>query len=172
MKDPASKFTPQVFLVKTFTNWKFVFMPRSNTMSSIDHNRPQSAVNAALISQIIHWYTMLRHLLDLFQTSCHWRSKLARLQQVCSTTWFQTLNLTQSNKIAVAENKTLKMCSCQCIYNLWIEFGTAAARRLKQSRANRAIFVWPWNENARTKQKQQTNANRVIWYKRAWLLVG
>ena len=28
---------------------------------------------------------------------------------------------------------------------------------------NRAIFVWPWNENAQTKQKQQTNGNRVIW---------
>ena len=28
---------------------------------------------------------------------------------------------------------------------------------------NRAIFVWPWTENARTKQKQQTNGNRAIW---------
>ena len=27
----------------------------------------------------------------------------------------------------------------------------------------RAIFVWPWNKNARTKQKQQTNENRAIW---------
>ena len=27
----------------------------------------------------------------------------------------------------------------------------------------RAIFVWPWNESARTKQKQQTNGNRAIW---------
>ena len=27
----------------------------------------------------------------------------------------------------------------------------------------RAIFVWPWNENARTKHKQPTNANRAIW---------
>ena len=27
----------------------------------------------------------------------------------------------------------------------------------------RAIFVWPWNENARTKQKQQTNGDRAIW---------
>ena len=27
----------------------------------------------------------------------------------------------------------------------------------------RAIFVWPWNENARIKQKQQTNGNRAIW---------
>ena len=27
----------------------------------------------------------------------------------------------------------------------------------------RAIFVWPWNENARTKQKQQTNGNSAIW---------
>ena len=27
----------------------------------------------------------------------------------------------------------------------------------------RAIFVWPWNENARTKQKQQTKGNKAIW---------
>ena len=41
----------------------------------------------------------------------------------------------------------------------------------------RAIFVWPWNEKARTKQKQQTNGNRAIWlvygrYKRLWLSVA
>ena len=28
---------------------------------------------------------------------------------------------------------------------------------------DREIFVRPWNENARTKQKQQTNGNRAIW---------
>ena len=28
---------------------------------------------------------------------------------------------------------------------------------------NCAIFVWPWNENARKKQKQQTNGNIAIW---------
>ena len=27
----------------------------------------------------------------------------------------------------------------------------------------RAIFVWPWNENARTKLKQQTSGNKAIW---------
>ena len=27
----------------------------------------------------------------------------------------------------------------------------------------RTILVWPWNENVRTKQKQQTNGNRAIW---------
>ena len=27
----------------------------------------------------------------------------------------------------------------------------------------RPIFVWPSNENARTKQKQQTHGNRAIW---------
>ena len=42
---------------------------------------------------------------------------------------------------------------------------------------NRAIFVWPWNENARTKQKQQTKGQSDLiglsqGYKRAWLLVG
>ena len=30
-------------------------------------------------------------------------------------------------------------------------------------RIDRAIFVLPWNENVRTKQKQDTNRNRVIW---------
>ena len=30
-------------------------------------------------------------------------------------------------------------------------------------RNNRVIFVWPWNENAPTKQKQQTNGNRTFW---------
>ena len=29
--------------------------------------------------------------------------------------------------------------------------------------AVRAIFVRPWNENARTKQKQQKNGMRAIW---------
>ena len=29
--------------------------------------------------------------------------------------------------------------------------------------SDRAIFECPWNENARTKQKQQTNGKRVIW---------
>ena len=28
---------------------------------------------------------------------------------------------------------------------------------------SRAIFAWPWHENRRTKQKQQTNGNRAIW---------
>ena len=28
---------------------------------------------------------------------------------------------------------------------------------------DRAIFVWPWNENARTKPNQETNGNRAIW---------
>ena len=32
-----------------------------------------------------------------------------------------------------------------------------------QSADLRAIFVWPWNENAQTKQKQQTNGIRAIW---------
>ena len=33
---------------------------------------------------------------------------------------------------------------------------------LRQSRV-RGIFVWPWNGNARTKQRQQTNGDRAIW---------
>ena len=32
------------------------------------------------------------------------------------------------------------------------------------SSPNRAIFVWSWNEKAQTKQKQQMNGNRVLWW--------
>ena len=36
---------------------------------------------------------------------------------------------------------------------------------MTQLKSARAIFVWPWNdfENARTKQKKQTNLNTAIW---------
>ena len=33
----------------------------------------------------------------------------------------------------------------------------------ERSLSFRAIFVWPWNENAETKQKQLTNETRAIW---------
>ena len=31
------------------------------------------------------------------------------------------------------------------------------------SRLYRGVFLWPWNENAQTKRRQQTNGNRAIW---------
>ena len=40
---------------------------------------------------------------------------------------------------------------------------TQRAESALHSKHDRAIFVWPWNENVRTKQKQQTNGNRAIW---------
>ena len=36
--------------------------------------------------------------------------------------------------------------------------------KLLDWRALRVIFVWPWNENVQTKQKQQTNVNGAIWF--------
>ena len=46
--------------------------------------------------------------LGLFQTSCYWRTKLARLQHNTSMTWYQMLNLIELNRAAVSENKTQK----------------------------------------------------------------
>ena len=67
--------------------------------------------------------------------------KPSQLQHDTSTTWFQTLNLIQSNRTAVAENKTKKdrnqvkllLCSMARLALLKsniiqsIEFGTAVA---------------------------------------------
>ena len=47
-------------------------------------------------------------------------------------------------------------CSFQKTSRDWLE-----KQRTKKDRA--AIFLWNWNENAQTKQKQQTNGNRAIW---------
>ena len=41
--------------------------------------------------------------------------------------------------------------------------GTHSPLKRNLTWTDRAIFVWPWNENAQTKQKQQTNGNRAIW---------
>ena len=49
----------------------------------------------------------------------------------------------------------------------WLKLPTFSTSRSHFKRSTfsptRAIFVWPWDENARTKQKQQTNGNRAIW---------
>ena len=44
-----------------------------------------------------------------------------------------------------------------------LRFVAAAQTLFSRGFQNRAISVWPWNENARTKQKQQTNGWRAIW---------
>ena len=53
------------------------------------------------------------------------------------------------------------MIFCQILptYSLWKSIETSLENLYK----DRAIFVWPWNENAQTKQKQQTDRNRAIW---------
>ena len=60
--------------------------------------------NIVQVSDCVDWYFI--SVLGWFDTSCYFRSKLPRLQHDCSRTWFQTLNLTQSNQIAVAGNRT------------------------------------------------------------------
>ena len=39
---------------------------------------------------------------------------------------------------------------------------TKSSKTFSSSR-NRTIFVWPWNENARTREKQLMNGNRALW---------
>ena len=55
-----------------------------------------------------------------------------------------------------------------CTCDLWpvacdLGFVPAAQTLFSRGFQNRAVSVWPWNENARTKQKQQTNGCRAIW---------
>ena len=55
-----------------------------------------------------------------------------------------------------------------CTCNLWpvacdLGYVPAAQTLFSRDFQNRAVSVWPWNENPRTKQKQQTNGCRAIW---------
>ena len=50
--------------------------------------------------------------------------------------------------------------------NIHIFTGQSLNLRERNGKINqryRAIFTWRWNENVRTKQKQQMNTYRVIW---------
>ena len=53
--------------------------------------------------------------------------------------------------------------NCSALTTLPASLLSHSVYRARHIFFNRAIFVWPWNENARTKQKQLTNGNRAIW---------
>ena len=83
--------------------------------------------------------------LGLFQTLFYCRAKLARLKLDCSTTlarlgFTRRLNSVEKNSCCQKQNTKIKerfrklLNLFLCICNLWIEFGTVAARRLKPSR--------------------------------------
>ena len=57
--------------------------------------------------------------------------------------WVNNKTTKNSNDIG---NSCVCLCVCACVCV-----------------SDRAIFVWPWNKNVRTIQKQQTNRNRAIW---------
>ena len=45
----------------------------------------------------------------------------------------------------------------------FLSFSSEQSKPSCKSPLNRGIFVWPWNENEQTNQKQQTNGKRAIW---------
>ena len=59
-----------------------------------------------LVSTPVSWTA--RPVSNVVLLPCQAGTTVARLQHDCSTTWFQTSNLIQSNRMAFAENKTQK----------------------------------------------------------------
>ena len=59
----------------------------------------------------------------------------------------------------------LKLCAHVINPAAWCDFKMEQPRVLSRFKdiEDRAIFVWPWNKNAQTKQKQQTNGKKAIW---------
>ena len=90
------------------------------------------------------WNTCVRPISSVVLLPCLAGSTVTRLQHDISTTWFQTSNLihtmtvewngccqNQNTKIKKRFSKLFNIFLC--IYNSWIEFGTAVAWRLKRA---------------------------------------
>ena len=77
--------------------------------------------------------------------------------------------LTLHTKVKNVLTKTFTLGKISYIYfsrQLGVDLRVAKYAKVKTSTSYgfvRAIFVWPWNKNARTKQTQQTNGQREIW---------
>ena len=76
--------------------------------------------------------------------------------------WF--IRLLQDGYLAINGRKSIREWQLLRLSNSeWIWRGNSQVTYLFIAFTLRAIFAWPWNGNARTKQKQQTNGNRAIW---------
>ena len=87
--------------------------------------------------------------------SCHWNGYLVKISLQSFKCYL--------NDVVIFQKNWVSWC-CR-----WCDYQMAQYKRLKghwtkpTSQHNRVIFVWSWNENAQTKQKQQTNVNRAVW---------
>ena len=82
-------------------------MVQSCTDSCTIHMRTDLALNTRDFQASSRPHTKhIRPISNVVLLPCLAGSTVARLQHDTSTTWFQTSNLIQSNRTAVAENKT------------------------------------------------------------------
>ena len=94
--------------------------------------------------------------------SCHWNVYLVKisLQSLkCYLMWsvFETASL------FFRKSAWASWC-CRCCDYKMTQYKRLKGHWTKPTpQHNRVIFAWPWDENARTKQKQQTNGSWAIW---------
>ena len=94
--------------------------------------------------------------------SCHWNVYLVKisLQSLkCYLMWsvFETASL------FFRKSAWASWC-CRCCDYKMTQYKRLKGQWTKPTpQHNRVIFAWPWDENARTKQKQQTNGSWAIW---------
>ena len=90
---------------------------------------------------------------------------VVRTERFKSYHWQNTLHTLLYNTILVCELEDPRQESCSLVTDaerkscLPVKRQTILTRYVNNVRA---IFVWHFNENARTKQKQQTNGNKAI----------
>ena len=110
--------------------------PPTNTNNIIFNKSARSYVKTFYFCMCVIWYFLF---VCLF-----FRNELLKTRQLAVTKLFNLLKLSTDDTA-----KYVPLLRSHFLFTLLF--------------FNRAIFVWPWHENARTKQKQQTNGNRAIW---------
>ena len=110
--------------------------PPTNTNNIIFNKSARSYVKTFYFCMCVIWYFLF---VCLF-----FRNELLKTRQLAVTKLFNLLKLSTDDTA-----KYVPLLRSHFLFTLLC--------------FNRALFVWPLHENARTKQKQQTNGNRAIW---------
>ena len=161
--------SPQIFIFN-FLAWRnLLFLQNNmfNIFNMIKVNFCNSNVMSSVFTASRHTGSKPTNCTGLYLTSKEVKKAIFRLlsrQWYCtSRQWYCTpseknrMDCKQCHLLhpgnSARTQGNLKTSHCSSIWSIAQTFSSKV----------RVIFVWPWNENARTKQKQQTNENRAIW---------
>ena len=122
-------------------------LPSSQPQGTLELNRQIAQAFISPLRKLKKQFFAFSAANDIAQAANDIAHRLQRIEWIASNVIYFI------QEIQLAPKVTWRHPHCSSIWSIAQNFSSKV----------RVIFVWPWNENARTKQKQQTNGNRAIW---------